>query len=30
MEAEEKRRQEWIKKHEGKPVIETKEVENYF
>jgi len=25
-----KKREEWLKKHEGKPVIETKEVENYF
>ncbi len=29
-EYEEKKRQEWLKKHEGKPIIETKEVENYF
>ena len=28
--AEEKRREEWLKQHEGKPVIECKEVENYF
>jgi len=30
IENEEKARQEWMKKHEGKTVIETKEVENYF
>jgi len=27
---EERRRQEWLKKNEGREVIECKEVENYF
>jgi hypothetical protein len=27
---EEKRREEWLKKHEGKQVVECKEVDNYF
>ena len=30
IENEDKKRKEWLKKHEGKPIIECKEVENYF
>ena len=30
MDEEEKRRAEWAKAFEGKPIQETKEVENYF
>ena len=30
MEAEQRSREDWLKQREGKPIIECKEVENYF
>jgi hypothetical protein len=30
MEAEQRKREEWLKQNADKPVIELKEVENYF